>query len=309
MSELATERRYGRVFDEVAAEYDRNRPAYPDELVDHVCELAGIGRGDPVLEVGCGTGQLTRSLVARGLDVTALDPGEQLISLTERKLRRVGRLESVNARFEDAALLGERFRAVFSAGAFQWIDPDVSWAKAARLLAPGGTLALIQYCGLEDARIANDHAALLSALRRIAPEIAANWPAYRDVDAIVAGAEQRRQNVSDLWSWVGCHDLARPGARRLFGDVQVACVTTGFEQTAEQLNGLLRTASFYARLSPDRRRAIEREHVELYERIGRPIRSSMVAVLVTARRRGDRRWPASSDSADVRATTLELTSR
>ena len=293
--ELATERRYGRVFDEVAAEYDRNRPAYPDELVDAACELAGIGRGDPVLEVGCGTGQLTRSLVARGLHVTALDPGERLISLTERKLRGAGRLESVNARFEDAALLSERFRAVFSAAAFQWIDPDVSWARAARLLAPGGTLALIQYCGLEDARIANDNAALVSALRRIAPDIAANWPAYRDVDAIVAGAEQRRENVSDVWSWLGSHDLARTGARRLFGDVEVACVPSVVEQTGEELNGLLRTASFYPRLSPDQRRAIEREHVELYERLGRPIRSSMVAVLVTAQRCRDRRWPAASE--------------
>ena len=54
-------RHYGRVFDEIAAGYDRHRPGYPDELVDQACRVARIGSGDPVLEVGCGSGQLTRS--------------------------------------------------------------------------------------------------------------------------------------------------------------------------------------------------------------------------------------------------------
>jgi hypothetical protein len=42
-------RQYGRVFDEMAAEYDRVRPAYPDELVDHACAVAGLVAGDRVL--------------------------------------------------------------------------------------------------------------------------------------------------------------------------------------------------------------------------------------------------------------------
>ena len=74
-------RRYGKVFDEVAAEYDRHRPTYPDELVDQACAVAGIGSGDQVLEIGCGSGQLTRSLVARGLHVTAVEPGTRLVTL------------------------------------------------------------------------------------------------------------------------------------------------------------------------------------------------------------------------------------
>ena len=66
-------RRYGTVFDKVADEYDRHRPAYPDELVDQACAIAGTASGDRALEVGCGTGQLTRSLIARGLHVTAVE--------------------------------------------------------------------------------------------------------------------------------------------------------------------------------------------------------------------------------------------
>jgi len=104
----STARRYGTVFNEVAAEYDRHRPAYPDELVDQACQAAGIGSGDHVLEVGCGSGQLTRSLAARGLRVTALEPGDNLMALARRNLAGAGEVEFVTARFEDALLPRER---------------------------------------------------------------------------------------------------------------------------------------------------------------------------------------------------------
>jgi SAM-dependent methyltransferase len=277
-------RRYGEVFDEVAADYDRNRPTYPDELVDRACRVAGIGSGDRVLEVGCGSGQLTRGLVARGLHVTALEPGKHLLSLAEQNLEGPGRVEFVNVRFEDAELPDSHFRAVFSASAWQWIDPEVSWQKAARALVPGGTLALIQYCGLQEERSAGDQEALLSALARVAPEIAAGWPRYWDLATIAAGVEQRRENVSEVWAWIGSHDVARSYAGRLFCEVQIARVPTLLEQTPDELNALLGTASFYQRLSAHQRQALQSESVAIFERLGRPIRSSTVAVLVTARR-------------------------
>jgi ubiquinone/menaquinone biosynthesis C-methylase UbiE len=278
-------RNYEQAFDEVAAEYDRSRPTYPDELVDRACLVAQIGSGDHVLEAGCGSGQLTRSLVARGPYVTALEPGKHLMSLAEQNLEGCGRVEFVNARFEDAQLPREHFKAVFSASAFHWIDPDVGWQKAARVLVPGGTLALMQYCGLREQRSSRDQEALFSAMRRIVPQIAATWPSYRDLAGTVAGAEQRRENVSEVWAWLGSHDVARAQAGSLFGDVQIAAVPRLLEQTADELNALVRTASFYQRISPDQRQALESESVALYERLGRPIRSSTVAVLVMARRR------------------------
>ena len=110
-------RSYGKVFDEVAVQYDRNRPAYPDALLDRACEVAHIGAGDRVLEVGCGTGQLTRGLLARGLRVTALEPGDRLIGIAEENLRDAGDVELVHARLEDVQLARERYAAVFSASA------------------------------------------------------------------------------------------------------------------------------------------------------------------------------------------------
>ena len=277
-------RRYGTVFDEIAAEYDRHRPAYPDQLIDQACQVAGIGSGDHVLEVGCGTGQLTRGLVARGLHVTALEPGKSLIALARQNLEGAGEVQCVNAQFEDALLPRQQFAAVFCASAFHWIDPEVSWQKAADVLVPGGTLALVQYCGLEEPRTKTDQEAALAAIRKIAPDIAANWPAYRDLDATLAGMEQRRGNVSQVWAWLGSYDIGHDYAGRLFGDVQVAVMPQLVEHTPDELTALLRTMSFYARLSPGQRQALEREYEAIYERLGRPIRASTVAALVTARR-------------------------
>ncbi len=280
----STARRYGKIFDEIAAEYDRRRPAYPDELIDQACQVAGIGSGDRVLEAGCGSGQLTRGLLARGLHVTALEPGESLIALAKQNLEGAGEVEFVNAPFEDASLPREQFQAVFSASAFHWVDPEVSWRKAADVLVPGGTLALVSYFGLEEPRSKPDQEAALAALRKVAPDIAADWPAYRDLDATLAGMEQRRGNVSEVWAWLGSYDIGRDHAARLFGDVQVAVMPKLSEHTPDEVNALVRTMSFYARLSPGQRQALERELQAIYERLGRPIRASTVTALVTAPR-------------------------
>lgn len=277
-------RSYGKVFNEVAVEYDRNRPAYPDALVDRACEVAGIGDGERVLEIGCGTGQLTRSLLARGLRVTALEPGEQLIGMAEENLRDAGDVEFVHARFEDVQLPRDSYDAVFSASAIHWVDPELSWRKIADALAPKGTLALIQYCGLQEQRSVDDQEALLSALRRHAPEIAATWPTYRDLDCTIAGVRERRRNVADVWGWLGSYDIGRDYAVDLFEDLQLVTVPTLIERTAAELNDLLGTMSFWARLSPEEREALADENQALQERLGRPIRASTVAVLVTARR-------------------------
>ncbi len=277
------QRSYGKVFNQVAAEYDRHRPTYPEQLIDLACQVAGLSPGDEVLEIGCGTGQLTSSLLARGLRVTAIEPGAQLAELAQKRLQGTGELELVNARFEDARLPHEHFRAVFSASAIHWVDPDVGWQRAADALALGGTFALIQYFGLHEPRSADDQQALLSAMTAIAPEIAASWPHYRDLESTLAGVRERRGNISEVWAWLGGYELAREYAANLFDDTQIATAPTLNEHTAAELNALLGTMSFWSRLSPEQREAMESANRTLHEQLGRPLRSSVVACLVTAR--------------------------
>jgi SAM-dependent methyltransferase len=278
-------RSYGRVFDEVAVAYDKHRPSYPEVLIDRACEAAGVGPGAAVLEIGCGTGQLTRSLLARGLRVTAVEPGRQLIGRARDQLNGADGAQFVNARLEDASLTRARYSAVFSASAIHWVDPDVGWRTAADVLVGGGTLALVSYFGLDDPRSADDQQALRAVITAIAPELAAEWPTYRDLDSTLAGVAARRENVSEVWAWLGGYEIARGYAVELFDEAQVAAAPMLLEHTADELNALLGTMSFWARLSPRQRDAIAAENQAFHERIGRSIRSSTLACLVAARRR------------------------
>ena len=284
MASRAHSRSYGTVFNEIAADYDRHRPRYPDALVDQACEVAGIGPGAPVLEIGCGTGQLTRSLLARGLGVTAVEPGDRLLARARDQLRELGEVQFIPARLEDAPLVRAHYPAVFSASAIHWVDLAVSWHIAADALVDGGSLALVSYFGLEDPLSAEDQRALRSALAEVAPDATVGWPTYRDLDGILAGVGARRGNVSEVWPWLGGYELARRYAAPLFEDVQLTAVPALHEHTGEELNGLLGTMSFWSRLSPRQRDALVAKHIVLCQRLGRSIRSSTVACLVTARR-------------------------
>jgi SAM-dependent methyltransferase len=274
----------GGAFDRVSSDYHRHRPGYPDQLIDRACEIAGLEPESPVLEIGCGTGQLTRSLLARGLRVTAIEPGAQLAGLARAELRDAGDLDIVNARFEDAALPRAHFRAAFSASAMHWIDPDVGWQRTAAALAPGGTLALIQYFGLDDRDSADDQQSLLNAMCAVAPDIVESWPHPRDLETSLVGVRNRRSNISEAWSWLGGYDLARDEVGHLFHDVQIDAQAMVVERTAAEVCALLGTMSFWSRLTPEQRAALQDAIQALQEQLRRPFRANIVACLVSARR-------------------------
>ncbi|MBO0789006.1 MAG: class I SAM-dependent methyltransferase, partial [Actinobacteria bacterium] len=129
------------LFDGVAGLYDAARQGYPAEIADAVVANAAIGPGAAVLEIGCGTGQLTRQLAGRGLSLTAIDIGAAMVQAARRNLGDAAARFEVCS-FEDFAG-SEPFDLIVSATAFHWVDPGVGLPKAARLLRPGGWLALL----------------------------------------------------------------------------------------------------------------------------------------------------------------------
>ena len=280
----ASTRHFGTVFDQIAVDYDRHRPGYSDKLIDYACAVAALQSGDKVLELGCGSGQLTRALVARGFQVTALEPGEKLIALAEQNLKGKGTVDFVNAKFEDADLPQGYYKAVLSASAFHWVDPDISWQKVAELLVPDGALALMQHFGLKEPLSSSDLDLQLAALKKFAPEIAARWPRYYELDEIIEGVKTRQKNISDAWSWLGDYDLKRDYVGKLFNDMRIAVVPNLIEQTADELIALLRTISSYSSLSEQQRTPLEQEYQEIYKKLGRPLRSSTVTILLAAKR-------------------------
>jgi SAM-dependent methyltransferase len=125
----------GRVFGRVAESYDRGRPGYPRAAVEW---LVGPG-GKSVLELGAGTGKLTRTLVELGHDVHATDPDEAMLDVLRRNLpdvrATVGSAEQIPA--PDLS-----YDVVVAGQAFHWFDLDKALPEIARVLNPGGTLAL-----------------------------------------------------------------------------------------------------------------------------------------------------------------------
>jgi trans-aconitate methyltransferase len=93
------------------------------------------------LEIGCGTGQLTRQLAGRAFDLTAIDIGAAMVRTARSNVADTTARFQVCS-FEDFADTGP-FDLIVSATAFHWIDPGVGLAKAARLLRPRGWLALL----------------------------------------------------------------------------------------------------------------------------------------------------------------------
>lgn len=135
----------GRVFNDVPELYDRVRPGYPAELFADLTAGTGLDETSSVLEVGCGTGQATRSLAGLGFSVTAVEPGADLGDLARRRLAEFGNVEVETARFEDWDDRGRRFDALVAASSWHWVDPATGWRRAHEVLRPGGWFALLAH--------------------------------------------------------------------------------------------------------------------------------------------------------------------
>ena len=146
MTDSATRADLGRGFDNVPEIYDRIRPGYPEPLFDDLLSFLdqATHRDLRAVEIGPGTGQATRSLLQRGIAVTAVEPGERLAAYLTEKLRNESPgLEVVNATFEECALESGAYDLILAATSFHWIDPRIRLQKSHDLLREGGALAVI----------------------------------------------------------------------------------------------------------------------------------------------------------------------
>lgn len=128
--------RFARSFDTVADAYDRGRPTYPEAAV---AWLVGAEQKS-VLEVGAGTGKLTESLIAAGHDVHATDPSAEMLGKLSERLPDV---RTSIATAERLPCIDGSVDLVVCAQAFHWFDQEAALAEFARVLRPGGHVALL----------------------------------------------------------------------------------------------------------------------------------------------------------------------
>jgi SAM-dependent methyltransferase len=123
-----------------AEAYERGRPGYPAGAVGHLVAACGIGPGRRVVDVGAGTGKLTRLLVPTGATLVAVEPVAEMRAGFSAAVPGVEVLEGTG---EALPLPSRSVDVVVAAQAFHWFDPAAAAAEAARVLRPGGWLALL----------------------------------------------------------------------------------------------------------------------------------------------------------------------
>ena len=217
------------------------------------------------------------------LRVDAVEPGSNMVEVARR---RVGGSDLVRfhlRRFEDVALPEAAFDAVFSGSAFHWVDPNVGWAKAAALLRPGGTLALLQPIGVREERDGTVVAEFHEALARLAPEIAVEHHAPRDLATIEAGVAARRENISEVWAWLAHPGLALQEAGELFGPATSPPPAGSRSRQPKSYGRCSRRPRSTTDLTPQVRALLKAEDERIIERAGGTLRSTQLIALVTAR--------------------------
>ncbi|HEU5383836.1 MAG TPA: class I SAM-dependent methyltransferase [Ktedonobacteraceae bacterium] len=130
-------------FDLVAEYYNMYRSPYPQQVVETVIALSKLHHGSKVLEIGCGTGQLSVPLAQHGIDLLAIELGPHLAALARRNLKRFSNVHVEVSSFEAWLVPSQKFDAVVSASAFHWLDPDVRFSKCVEVLHPGGFLTIL----------------------------------------------------------------------------------------------------------------------------------------------------------------------
>lgn len=127
---------YAGSFGAAADVYERGRPSYPAEAVEWLVPATARR----VLDLGAGTGKLTRQLIEHGLDVVAVDPSE---GMRDQLARAVPGVAVLAGSAETIPLLDASVDAVVVAQAWHWVDPQRAIPEIARVLAPGGQLGLV----------------------------------------------------------------------------------------------------------------------------------------------------------------------
>ena len=123
-----------------AGDYEQSRPGYPTELVAEILRDCGASQQQPVVDIGAGTGQLTRVISALGFPVVAVEPDRRMRELLANGL---GAESALAGSAEDIPLPDGGSVAVIGGQMWHWFRPELAVPEIARVLRPGGSMTIV----------------------------------------------------------------------------------------------------------------------------------------------------------------------
>jgi SAM-dependent methyltransferase len=172
----------------VADAYERGRPEYAPAAIGALTAELGIAAGARVLDLGAGTGKLTRALLAFGLDVVAVEPQAPLRELLAQA---IGPERALEGTAEAIPLPDASVALVTVADAFHWFDQARALAEIKRVLAPGGGFAVLATVPDLSPEWAAEFGAMIEAARPAHPYF--DGPPWQQAVAGAGGFRELRE--------------------------------------------------------------------------------------------------------------------
>lgn len=200
-------------FEQHAATYEEARPPYPEALWDRIAELGVLQAGRRAVDLGAGTGQASRGLLAAGLEVVAVEPGHRLATQLRQRYPSL-RVQECTA--EAADLPDASLDLVVAATSIHWMDLDLLLPKLHRALVPGGWFLVWR-------NVYGDDAAEVTPFRRRVAEIVARRTQPSRAGLEAAARTEAELTDGDLFEMVSLDrfrwsvDLDERQIRLLFG--------------------------------------------------------------------------------------------
>lgn len=171
-------------FNQEALLYEEARPGYPEALIRDVVAFSKLPENGRILEIGGGTAQATIPFAQRGYAIDCIELGANLAAIASRNLEPYPKARVFVGNFEEYPLQEQYFDLVMSATAFHWIDPDVGYQKAAKVLKPDGAMALFWNKPVQIQFSADFYQTVQSIYQQIVPEMAKRHPGLPHPDSV-----------------------------------------------------------------------------------------------------------------------------